>query len=123
MANDSFRAGILDGLLREAGIPIDGISVLDISAMPPVVNVQYTDAATQEQRDLGAQIVAAFDWRRRRALDRATVVTALGQLTAQQITQVLRHTVCEQLRTNPALATKLNAALGVSLTVDEIDPH
>lgn len=122
MANSAFRVSILDGLMREAGIPIDGISVVNINATPPVVNVQYKATATQEQIDLGNQMLAQFDWRKRRPLDRNTVVTALQNLTSQQQNSIIRHMVCEYLSNNPALAAKINAALGTALTVDEVDP-
>lgn len=122
MANSSQRAGILDGLLREAGIPIDGVSVVDVNATPPVVNIQYKASATQEQIDLGNQMLAQFDWRKRRALDRNTVVTVLQNLTSQQQNAIIRHVVCDALSNNPALAAKINSALGTALTVDEVDP-
>ncbi len=122
MANSAFRVSILDGLMREAGIPIDGISVVDVNANPPVVNIQYNVSATQEQIDLGNQILAQFDWRKRRPLDRNVVVTALQNLTSQQQNAIIRHLVCDSLRNSPALTAKINSALGTSLTVDEVDP-
>lgn len=54
MVNDSSRVNILDGLLRDAGIPIDGISMLNLQAVPPVVIIQYRTSATSEQQALGA---------------------------------------------------------------------
>lgn len=123
MANDSSRVGILDGLLKDAGIPVDGISVVDINATPPVVNIQYNGSATQEQRDLGAQILSQFDWRRRRALTRATVVTAILNLTTLQRTAPLNHLLAEYLRTNPTIAAQIGVATATPITVDEVDPN
>jgi hypothetical protein len=122
MANDSGRVSILDELLRDAGIAIDGISVIDINATPPDVAIQFKVDATQEQRDLAAQMLADFDWRKRRPLDRGTVVAAMQNLTAQQRALVDRHEQAERLRTNPRLASLLGRALGTPLVVDEVDP-
>jgi hypothetical protein len=122
MANSAFRVSVLNGVLAEAGIPVDGISIVDIAPTPPVVTIQYTADATAEQIALGDQILAQFDWRKRRALARTTVVTALQQLTTAQQNAILRHVVCEIVRNQPALAAQIDAALGTSLPVDEVDP-
>lgn len=122
MPNSILRQGILGTLLDEAAIPYDSISVVDINANPPVVNIQYKPSATQEQINLGNQIKDAFDWRRRRALARATVVSTLGSLTAGQRAIVDAHQRAEYLRNNPALAAALGVAIGVPIVVDEVDP-
>lgn len=123
MANDAGRVGVLSDVLAEAGIPVSGISVADINANPVQFSISYAPSATAEQIALGDQIAAAFDWRRRRALARSVVVTAINQLTTQQITALLRHQAAEYLRTNPSLAAKITAALGTPLPVDEVDPN
>lgn len=122
MANDALRAGILSALIRDAGIPIDGISINDINAVPPDVTVQYSALATAEQIALGEQIKDNFDWRRRRALARAVVVSAIGNLTAGQRAVIDAHMRAEYLRLNPTLAALIGTAAGVPLPVDEIDP-
>lgn len=122
MANNSFRVAILDSLLREVGIPFDGISVIDINATPVNAVIQFKSSATAEQIALGNQMLAAFDWRKRRALTRSIVVNALQQLTPAQQNAILRHAVCEMLRNSPQLAAQVDAVLGTSLPVDEVDP-
>ncbi len=122
MANTIDRQLDLFALLDEVAIPYAGITIQDINANPVQATLQYLPQATAEQIALGDQILAAFDWRRRRALPRGTVVTALGQLTTNQQNAVIRHMVCDYLRQNPRIMTQINAALGTSLTVDEVDP-
>ena len=80
--NDPSRAAILDTLLKEAGIPIEGISVNNVNPGPPEVTVQYRPEVTQQQRDLAESIVDDFDWREREPLDRNTVVSSLGGLSS-----------------------------------------
>lgn len=122
MANSTSRAIILDGLLREVGIPFDGISVIDINATPVNAVIQFKASATAEQIALGNQMLADFDWRKRRALARSVVVNALQQFTTAQQNAILRHAVCEMLRNSPQLAAQIDAVLGTSLPVDEVDP-
>jgi hypothetical protein len=123
MANDAGRVAILQDLLSEVSIPVDGISVLDINADPVTYEISYNPSATAEQITLGNQIAAAFDWRRRRALARSVVVAAIGQLTAQQITGILRHQAAEYLRNNPRVVAKIAAGIDAPLVVDEVDPN
>ena len=119
--NDAMRVFVLDALLREVGIPIVGISVQSVT--PTVdVTIQYAVEATAEQIALGQQMLEAFDWRARRKLSRSTVVTALGQLTTQQQNAIMRHLICDALRNNPSLSAQIDAALGTSLPVEEVDP-
>lgn len=122
MANSAFRSSVLAALLDELSIPYSGVQVADINADPVQASISYRPEATAEQIALGDSILAAFDWQRRRALPRNTVVTALQTLTTAQQNAILRHMACEFLRTNPTVAAKINAALGVSLPVDEVDP-
>ena len=122
MANSSFRSPVLAGLLDELAIPYLSVVVSDINADPVGAHIDYKPEATQEQIDLGNATLAAFDWRKRRPLDRSTIVTAFQSLTTAQQNSVLRHIVCDVVRSNPALQSKINAALGLSLTVDEVDP-
>lgn len=122
MANSIFRTDVLSALLLEAEIPFISIAVTDINADPVAASIVYKPEATPEQIGLGDQMLASFDWRKRRALSRTTVVTALNQLTTTQQNAILRHVVCDIIRNNAGLATKINAALGTSLTVDEVDP-
>lgn len=123
MPNSSFRVSVLNGLLAEAGIPVVSVQVIDINATPVNAVIQYPPEATQEQINLGNDILSNFDWRRRRALNRTTVVTALNQLTTNQQNAILRHMACDYLRNNPSLAAQIDAGLGTSLPVDEVDPN
>jgi hypothetical protein len=122
MANDSTRAALLSDQLIEAGVPIDGISVIDIRATPPAIEVQYAATITEEQRALGDQVVAGFDWRRRRVLDRNTVVAAFQALTPTQRQTLQAHLLCQFARDNPRLAAKIAQFTGAPLVVDEVDP-
>lgn len=123
MANDINRQTVLFALLDQAAIPWDGISVSDINATPPAVSISYKPAATAEQIALGNQILAAFDWRRRRALARNTIVTALQSLTVAERQAVQLHLVAQMLRDNPTAAAAMAQFLGLGLTVDEVDPN
>lgn len=123
MANSLDRLTVLDAVLREAGIPIHGVSVQNLNSTPVQASISFRSEATQEQIDLGNDILATFDWRKRRALNRATVVTALNQLTTNQQNAILRHMACDYLRNNPSLAAQIDAGLGTSLPVDEVDPN
>jgi hypothetical protein len=122
MANSSFRSTVLQGLLDQAQIPYESIVVVDINATPVDVHITYKPAATAEQISFGDTTLASFDWRKRRALSRATVVTALQSLTTNQQNAILRNVVCDLLRNNASLAAQIDAALGTSLPVDEVDP-
>jgi hypothetical protein len=121
MANDITRTQILANLFTEVGI-VASISVSDINATPVGFTVTYDAAMTAQQIALGDQIKAAFDWRKRRALARATVVAANNQLTAGQRALINAHMQAEYLRTNPKFSAVLAAALEIPLTVDEVDP-
>lgn len=121
MALDPFRTGILDELIRQAGIPLVSVSVADINAVPPVVNLTF-DNATPEQVTLANQIVANFDWRRRRALHRNSVVAAFQSLNATQRNLVMAHILAEFLRTNVSAANAMASFLDVPISVDEVDP-
>lgn len=122
MANDAGRVAILDGLVRAAGVPIDGISVSNITPTPPLVTIQYKASATAEQIATGEAILAGFDWRRRRALDRNTVVAGLQSLTVGQRNTLVTHMLAEYLRDNPAIAAQIGTFLGTPVAVDEVDP-
>lgn len=123
MANSVLRQTVLLGLLDEVAIPYESLVVADINANPVGAHFVYKPAATAEQIALGDSILAAFDWRKRVALDRNTVVTALQQLTTQQQNTILRQIAGELLRTNAPLAGKIAAAVGVPLVVDQVDPN
>jgi len=120
--NDASRVGILDELIRQAGVPIDGISVADVNAVPPVVNVSYSVNATAEQIALGEQIKDGFDWRKRQPKERATVVIAMNQLTIAQRAIVDRAMIADFLRQNPRVAAAITAETGIPLVVDEVAP-
>jgi hypothetical protein len=115
------RITVLDQTLRSAGIPIDGVS----SSGPPYpagVTIQYLPAATVEQRAAGTQIKETFDYRPRRSLTRAAIVTQIAALTTAQQTQLLRHLLAFLLRSNDSEAGDILTASGLPVAVDEIDP-
>lgn len=122
MANDPDRLSLLDTLIRQAGVPIDGLSLIDVNSTPVNVTVQYQTAATTEQRTLAAQIVSDFDWRARVKLDRNTIVAAYQSLNATQKGLLLAHILSEYLRDNPNNATVIGQFLGVPITVDQVAP-
>ena len=122
MARDAARSSILHSLIIQAGVPLVSVSVSDLNAEPPVIVLQFEAGATAEQIALANQIKDAFDWRRRRALTRNTVVAAFQALDATQRNQVMTHIFAEYLRTNVNAANQMAAFLGVPLVVDEIDP-
>lgn len=122
MARDAGRAGILEALMKDAGVPVLGISVSDINADPPVVNISLSPDATAQQAALAQQMLADFDWRKMRPLSRNTVVTALQNATVAQRNTIQLHVVAEILRNNPDLAAKVAVFLGVALPVEEVDP-
>lgn len=122
MANDAGRAAILQDKMIEAGVPVVGITVTDINATPVAFTVQYDAAITSEQQALGDQMAGDFDWRKRRALARATVVSSLGALTVGQRAAIDAHMRAEFLRQSPTLAAKIGLATETPIVVDEVDP-
>lgn len=121
MANDATRNLILRGLLDQAGVP-NGVSVVDIATTPPTVNPNYPPTNTAEQNATGDEIIAAFDWRRRRPLTRNTVVAGLQSLTTGQRNSLLLHLLAEYFRANPSAAAQIGTFLGTPVAVDEVDP-
>lgn len=121
MALDSSRVHILTDLITQAGIPLVGISILNINAVPPLLELQF-DNATPEQIALANQIAAGFDWRRRRVLSRNTVVAAWQALNSTQRNTVLAHLLADLLRNNVSATNAISAFLEVPLSVDEVDP-
>lgn len=121
MPNSLDRLPVLQAVLAEAGIPIHGVAVISLVS-PVQAEIDFKAEATQEQINAGNAILATFDWRRRRALARATVVAVLNQLSAGQQNAILRHMACDYLRNHPTVAAQIDAGLGTSLPVDEVDP-
>lgn len=53
--------GELDDVLRQAGIPIIGVT-LHRRGPPAISSIRFAPEATQQQRDQGNTIREAFDW-------------------------------------------------------------
>lgn len=122
MALDPTRKTILEALLTQANVPFTGVTINELSATPPDVDIAYTAGATAEQIALGEQILSEFDWRRRRALGLGACLAVVNSLTAQQITAILRLQAADYLRKNPLVAATVAALAGAPLPLDEIDP-
>lgn len=122
MATDFNRVGILSDLLEQAGVPSDGISIVDPNTVPPTVNPNYPATNTAEQNATGDGIIAAFDWRKRRKLSRNTVVAGLQSLTNAQRNNLLLHLLAQYFRDNPSVAAQVGTFLGTQVAVDEVDP-
>lgn len=56
------RVAALDQTIREAGIPLDGIALVDPNSTPPVTRIDYRPEATVQQRTDGNAIVDGWDW-------------------------------------------------------------
>lgn len=110
-------AARLDAALREASIPIEGIALINATTNPPTIRVDYKASATQAQRDQGAAIVAAHDWRRRRARSLAALTTSINNLSAADRQKLQVAVAAEFLQRNPQFAKKLN----INVEGDELD--
>lgn len=108
--------------IRRAGIPIDGISVVDGSTSPPTLEFQYQPAATQEQRDWAAQAVGLWDWRPRRFLGDATIASVIAGLTTQQQNALMRRLLVLVLKEHEQQVAQALSDLGLSLPYDEVTP-
>lgn len=116
----STRVAAFESLLRNNSIPISGIGVSGDA--PAGITINFLPAATAEQIAWANDQKASFDWRRRRAIARNTIVTTLAGLTANQQNAILRHVCAYIARQNPDEVANLAAVVGVSLPVDEVDP-
>lgn len=116
----SSRVSAFDAYLRTNSIPIDGIS--QNGAAPAGITIQFQVAATPEQIAWAENARDTFDWRRRRPLNRNTIVTALANLTTGQQNSVIRHIAAYIARQNPDEVAALAAVVGIALPVDEVDP-
>lgn len=114
------RTEALDATLRNAGIPIDGVS---LGGNPPsTVSVSYSGSATQEQRNAGQAIVEGFDYRPRQDLTRAQIVQGIAGLTTAQQSALLRNLLSFIIRTHAAEAFDVLTKAGLPLAVDEVVP-
>lgn len=120
MAFGSTRIAAFDAYLRDNAIPIDGLS--SNGDAPAGITIQFKPEATAEQIAWAENAKATFDWRRRRALSRNTIVTAFSNLTTAQQNAVIRHVCAYIARQNPSEVASLAAVVGISLPVDEVDP-
>lgn len=82
----------LDIKLREAGIPIHGVS----GGAPPVVN--YKPEATQAQRDAGDAMAASFVPRRLRSID--AIATSIEAVIPPSERGALRNAILRRLEAN-----------------------
>lgn len=105
MATEQFRERLLalQAQLEQAGIPIEGVALIETS--PPTTRVHFAPTATAQQRTQADGIIAAFDWSQA-AHDAAVVATQRSKAAA--------------LLTSPEGTFKLLRAVGAVLT-DEIN--
>lgn len=114
------RISDFDQFLQANSIPFSGIS--QSGDAPAGVTIHFLPAATAEQISWANEQKDEFDWRRRRAIARNTIVTALAALTTQQQNAILRHAVAYLMRQNPPEMANIAAVVGLALPVDEVDP-
>lgn len=105
----------LDADIRAAGIPIDGVALLDPASAPPTVRIDFQASATQAQRTQAQSIVSGFDWTPRRPRPLATLRTEITNLTQAQRNTLLIMIAADFLREHPRAAE----ALGISISGDE----
>jgi hypothetical protein len=70
---------ILDKKLREAGIPINGVS-----GDKDNCRIDFTDEATKQQRALAITIVNEFDWKNIEEIAEPSVLKQVRSMTNEQ---------------------------------------
>lgn len=120
MAFGDTRVPDFDQYLKNNAIPISGVS--QSGAAPAGITINFLPEATAEQITWANAARDSFDWRRRRAIGRNAIVTALANLTAGQQNAILRHAVAFLMRQNAPEMINIADTLGVALPVDEVDP-
>lgn len=115
------RLTVLDLTLRDAGIPIDGVSD-NGPPYPDGITVQYKTEATQEQINAGEAIVDGFDYRPRQDLTPGAIATQIASLTVAQEVALRRRILARVLLGNQIDAQDIIATLGIPLAVDEVVP-
>ncbi len=99
--------------IRDAGVPIDGLS-----GTGPGVRIDFRPEATPAQRTQAAGMVAAFNWAPRRPRALADVTAAVQALSTADRNLLLSALAAEFLRQHPEFATRL----GVNVPGDEVIP-
>lgn len=104
-------ASILDEALREAGIPIVGVSYSRIAGF----TVQFDPSATDQQRSQAAQIISGMDARPRRPRSIARIKAALIGLSQSDRNTLLLQLLAEKVQDDPGLVRRA----GVVVSVDD----
>jgi hypothetical protein len=89
--------------LRNAGIPVIGISVVDQNTNPPTLRIDLSPDATPAQRLQAETIRTTQDWRRRRKRQLAALVQEYRNLSAAQKTQAQERAIALLAREFPAV--------------------
>jgi hypothetical protein len=89
--------------LRDAGIPINGVS----DHGEGDIRIHFREDATDEQRARANALKHAFDWRARRLKTLEEIDQVLQLLPPESLLPLLRRALALQLRTFPDLARQL----------------
>ena len=96
----------LDIELRDANIPIDGVSGGALG-----VTVWYKPSATQQNKDDATAIINAYDWTERRPRGYQVLIDAIAALSAADRNKLLAAVAADFLRRNPKFAQKFSIAI------------
>ena len=84
---------------------------------PRGIDVFYTVAATQAEKDSVDALVASWDWALRRPKSYAALMSEINLLSASDTRKLLNAIMADFLRNHPAFATRFS----ISLVGDELD--
>lgn len=105
------RLADFDQLLRDGGIPIDGVS-----GAGPACRIDFRNEATEAQRSAARQMAQNFDWRERRPKDLQALVGEIQGLPSSQLQTLLAAVAAQVVRGDPQFARRI----GVPLDGEEI---
>jgi len=108
------RLAALDKQIRDAGVPIDGVS----RSPAGVVRIDFRPTATAPQQALAASLAAAFDFTPRRPRMHTALMTDIAALSSADRNTLLHAVLADFLRNHPTFA----AQFGLSLVGDEVVP-
>lgn len=97
------RLAVLDQLIRDAGVPIDGLS-----GSGPGVRIDFREEATPNQRAAAHQLAATFDWRERRPKSTNALMSEIQSLQADEKQNLLIAVAAQYLQSDPSLAKRFN---------------
>ena len=84
---------------------------------PRGIDVFYTVAATQTEKDSVNALVASWDWTPRRPKDYVPLISEIDSLPSSDTKKLTSAIMADFLRSHPAFATKFS----ISLVGDELD--